>query len=142
MFKFRGIFDMKYVIEKEWESNGYKCMIRFTEGGYRCGYIGVPKESKLYCTHHLDYVLNDLDSIAHNGFNSSGRIGDMWYFGFDCNQYNDAPDFNTAYEYNLINKDERELFKRLYSVYNGKVRSLEYCEEILNKLSEEMKNYE
>jgi len=37
-----------YHIEKEWTQGEYHCLIIFHAIGHRCGYVGVPREHKLY----------------------------------------------------------------------------------------------
>lgn len=45
---------MEHIVEREFEHAGYKCVVIFTNNGYRCGYVGVPKESKLYGKNYTD----------------------------------------------------------------------------------------
>lgn len=35
-------------IEKEFEHQGYKCVVIMTDMGHRCGYVGIPKKHPLY----------------------------------------------------------------------------------------------
>ena len=47
----------RYIIEREFEHAGYKCVVTFGVAGHRCGYVGVPKEHHLYgedYNSHLD----------------------------------------------------------------------------------------
>ena len=46
----------RYVVEKEFDYLGYKCVITFGYSGYRCGYIGIPKEHSLYGKLYDDYL--------------------------------------------------------------------------------------
>lgn len=45
---------MAYKVEREFEHAGYKCVVVFQDMGHRCGYVGVPKESKLYGEHYTE----------------------------------------------------------------------------------------
>ena len=45
---------MAYIVEREFEHAGYKCVVVFQDTGYRCGYVGVSKESKLYGKSYTD----------------------------------------------------------------------------------------
>jgi hypothetical protein len=45
-----------YIVEKEFESNGLKCVVTFQRMGHRCGYVGVPKEHPLYGKDYSDYL--------------------------------------------------------------------------------------
>lgn len=54
----------KYIVEKEFEHNGLTCVVTFSTGGHRCGYVGVPKTHPLYgksFTDHLDIKKEDID---------------------------------------------------------------------------------
>ena len=33
----------RYIVEREFEHAGYKCVVAFGAIGHRCGYVGVPK---------------------------------------------------------------------------------------------------
>ena len=45
---------MAYIVEREFEHAGYKCVVVFQEMGHRCGYVGVTKDSKLYGKSYTD----------------------------------------------------------------------------------------
>lgn len=38
----------RYVVEREFEHAGYKCVVIFGVIGHRCGYVGIPKSHSLY----------------------------------------------------------------------------------------------
>lgn len=46
----------RYIIEREFEHAGYKCVVIFGYAGYRCGYVGIPKEHPLYGKGYHDYL--------------------------------------------------------------------------------------
>ena len=55
---------MAYIVEREFEHAGYKCVVVFQKMGHRCGYVGVPKGSKLYgkrCSDKLDVDMSELE---------------------------------------------------------------------------------
>lgn len=33
----------RYIVEREFEHAGYKCVVTFGAMGHRCGYVGIPK---------------------------------------------------------------------------------------------------
>ena len=43
-------------LEKQFEYKGFLCVILFMPDGYRCGYVGIPKDMKI-----------DIDSIVCHG---------------------------------------------------------------------------
>lgn len=45
-----------YIVEKEFESNGLKCVVTFQRLGHRCGYVGVPKGHPLYGKEYSDHI--------------------------------------------------------------------------------------
>ena len=54
-----------YIVEREFEHAGYKCVVLFLSMGHRCGYVGIPKEHQLYgedYTGHLDMTMKDLEN--------------------------------------------------------------------------------
>lgn len=46
----------RYIVEREFEHSGYKCVVTFGVGGYRCGYVGIPKSHPLYGKNYSDYL--------------------------------------------------------------------------------------
>ena len=38
----------EFVTEKEWKNGEFNCKIIFTQLGYRCGYVGVPKRHPMF----------------------------------------------------------------------------------------------
>nr|DAR11116.1 MAG TPA: hypothetical protein [Bacteriophage sp.] len=46
----------RYIVEREFEHTGYKCVVVFTHMGHRCGYVGIPKNHPLYGKDYSDYL--------------------------------------------------------------------------------------
>ena len=46
----------RYVVEREFEQAGYKCVVIFGSIGHRCGYVGIPKNHPLYGKDYSDYL--------------------------------------------------------------------------------------
>ena len=46
----------KYIVEKEFNHNGLKCVVTFSNMGHRCGYVGIPKWHPLYGKDYMDYL--------------------------------------------------------------------------------------
>lgn len=46
----------RYVVEREFEHVGCKCVVVFNAMGHRCGYVGVPKNHPLYGKKYSDYL--------------------------------------------------------------------------------------
>lgn len=46
----------RYIVEREFEHSGYKCVVTFNVMGHRCGYVGIPKSHPLYGKNYSDYL--------------------------------------------------------------------------------------
>lgn len=80
--------------EKKFEYKGFPCVILFMPGGYRCGYVGLPKEEKkkidtdkIQCHCGITYKENYL-----HGYDRK----DKYWIGFDCAHACDGIDIETA----------------------------------------------
>lgn len=101
------IADEKFIqdtIEKEGNNYefiylGLPVLMKRCNGMWWCGYVGVPKESRLYGRDYYissssenglsecEKAINDID--VHGGLTYAGKRkndeeADIWYFGFDC----------------------------------------------------------
>ena len=45
-----------FKVEKDFEHNGHRCVVIFTDMGHRCGYVGVNESSPLWCKDYCDYL--------------------------------------------------------------------------------------
>lgn len=55
--------EKRYIVEREFEHAGYKCVVTFGCIGQRCGYVGIPKKHPLYgkdYTDHLEIKKSDI----------------------------------------------------------------------------------
>ncbi len=123
-------------VEKDWKCAGLRCaVVASLELGHRCGYVGVPKSHLL---HGADYDEQSVSEIeVHGGLTyANGRdfpveSDGLWWFGFDCAHYGDAPDpaiaANVTSHYMLAMSSD------------GEIRTLEYvtaeCESLARQLA-------
>lgn len=114
------------IVEKQFEYRGHDCLVVFTHGGYRCGYVSV--------TENKDYTDYDID--CHCGLSFSGKLPydygqkEKFYIGFDCGHCGDGLDFDMAYNYGLIDAEKRDQRKEDFSYLQGCcVWWLEYVED-------------
>ena len=79
--------------EKQFEYKGFPCVILFMPMGYRCGYVGLPKENKYYGKSYDDIPIG-----SHCGLTYASRKlhaqndTDKWWIGFDCGHCCDGYD--------------------------------------------------
>lgn len=114
------------IVEKQFEYRGHDCLVVFTHWGVRNGYVSVSEDKK-----YTDYDIN-----CHGGLSFSGELPygygqkEKFYIGFDCGHYGDDHDFDTAYEYGLIDAETRDIREEEFSyLQGGGVWSLEYVED-------------
>ena len=102
-----------------WETDlGYKCRIKRNEiTGTLCGYVGIPKEHRLWGLEYADdsqvkFLLRlDLDKISeevHGGLTYSGEedADGYWYLGFDTAH---ADDFSPAIVEMLLGQGRKDI---------------------------------
>ena len=103
----------------EFEYFGFPCVIKRIEGsGHWCGYVGVPKHSRLNEKNYyyssgselglskLEEAINNID--VHGGLTFAGKLkekeGDStYYFGFDCAHSGDLVEYYFDYPKFLSN---------------------------------------
>lgn len=125
---------MKLKIESDFIYKGLRCVVTFTPGGYRCGYVGVTPESRYYGKFY-----DDLEIECHGGltYSDGGKDSthpiesDLWWFGFDCGHYEDSNDIKLAKMY----YPERHI---LDIEYEGEIRSLEYVQNECQKIADQL----
>lgn len=93
--------------ENRFEYRELPCVVLFMPMGYRCGYVGLPKENRYYKKKY-----DDIPVDCHCGLTySEGRLfgqsdKDTWWIGFDCGHCFDGIDkdtFNNIYKKELLN---------------------------------------
>lgn len=123
------------ILEKSFEFAGYKCVVLMTKMGHRCGYVGIPKDNRLYkkyydelnkyigCHGGLTYSSSELHCVNDK---------DTWWIGFDCAHFRDRPDFTTAkqmFKYNQKVIKSLEIMEEMTIYECGTVKTLAFCEE-------------
>lgn len=54
----------EYIVEREFEHAGYKCVVVFGAMGHRCGYVGVPRSHSLYGNDYCEHLEIKKDDIG------------------------------------------------------------------------------
>ena len=138
---------MKFVIEKSWWYRNMQCSVIFTNLGHRCGYIAMPKNTKVPYT---DWPYADMD--VHGGITfDKTRVAEMGVrhrirgmmvsdgvhlLGFDCAHYMDGFDADlTEKIFGVRTPMETAFYK------NDVVRSMSFCEEQCRSLVDQAINF-
>lgn len=129
--------------EKRFEYKGFPCVVLFMPMGYRCGYVGLPKENKYYGKSY-----DDIPVDCHCGLTYSSRKlhtqsdASTWWIGFDCGHCCDGYDVQKIKE---LYSDDENIMKQVermsdyFKIFAGSpVRTLEYCEEECKKIVEQI----
>lgn len=86
--------------ETRFEYRGLPCVVLFMPMGYRCGYVGLPKNNKYYKKKY-----DDIPADCHCGltYSEPGLFGqndsDTWWIGFDCGHCFDGIDIESFEKY-------------------------------------------
>lgn len=124
----------RFIIEKDFIVDGFRCVIVGTRLGHRCGYIEIPQGHYLY---EKDY--NEIHIDIHGGWTYSSHGDDYpvksnnksWWIGFDCAHCEDGQDLD------LIKKCGDDTFlnhfieMQLIFLSSGEIRTVEYVENEL-----------
>lgn len=105
--------EKRYIVEEEFEYEGYKCVVTLQRRGHRCGYVGIPTEHPAF---GLDYTSDILSEIwIHggltfaNGGNGYPVEGNYWWLGFDCAHFHDRADIHAVLDNFELTDDEIEM---------------------------------
>ncbi len=125
---------MDHYVEIESAYKGYYYTVLFLDRGYRCGYVGVPKDHFLYGIGYTqecyELLVEDQDvpyswenspsTSPDNYFNVHGGITysgtgykhtkelNQWWFGFDCAHAYDKYDLSQSLRYGLITEKDAD----------------------------------
>ena len=139
------ITEKRYIVEEEFEYEGYKCVVTSQRRGHRCGYVGIPPG---HPASGLDYTSDILSEIwVHGGltYASGGNgypvEGNYWWLGFDCAHYRDRPDMEAVFDSFELSENEIEMLRRFdgWTFPEGEVRSKEYVKEECMCLASQLK---
>ena len=116
------------------DDNLFMLVVKFIDGGWRCGYIGVPEGSPLYAVYG---EIIDGFCYVHGGITFDGYLDEddesWYYFGFDCAHLNDSHDMRTAKLYFPQNKQTYEEIEKIrYDYPEAHMWSLDDVKEEIN----------
>lgn len=129
----------KYIVEKDFEYKGLRCIVIFSMNGWRNGYVGVPKSNKYYGKSYMDIEQSIDYGDCHGGLTYSSEKensdypveSDLWWFGFDCAHYGDGKDLDLAYEKFPKYREQILATKQIEDMFPtyDTVRTTEYVEQ-------------
>ncbi len=127
---------MGFIVEKEFECKGFKCVVIFGDHGTRCGYVAVPEGHAVYSKGYDDLYDTSLHDV-HGGLTYAGSgghpIGEntdkLWWLGFDCAHCGDGKDLEKFKEH-FPNMYKMYSGAGLFSAFDGEtIKTLEYVEK-------------
>ena len=136
-----------WVVEREFEYLGYKCVVAFQRLGHRCGYVGVPMNHRLYGENYSEIDFDCHGGLTYSGGGSNSEYpieSDLWWFGFDCAHYMDSSDYELAMKYF---PEETKRLMRVFEVEKeipsrGEIRSEEYVANECMRIVEQIEGLE
>lgn len=115
--------------------------------GYRCGYVGLPMESKFYGKSY-----DEIPVDCHCGLTYADKRLHLqndtstWWIGFDCGHACDGYDVQKIKE---LYSDDENIMKQVermsdyFKIFTeNPVRTLEYCEEQCRRIVESIIEFE
>lgn len=130
--------------EERFEYKGYPCVVLFQPAGYRCGYVGLPKDNQYY---EKDY--NDIPVDCHGGLTYADRVlsyqddKDVWWIGFDCGHACDGFDIDKLKEYYADNDEVMKTINYMHGYHmmvnkEHEFRTFDYVKEECKKIVDQL----
>ena len=135
----------RFIIEKDFIVNGYRCIIIGNNLGYRCGYIEIPEDHSLHGKHYS--VIDDIIDI-HGGWTYSNFTNNnyptkaslkSWWIGFDAAHWGDVPDIELIKSFG--NNEMTRFCMEIAELFSnfGAVITKEYVENELIEATKQLK---
>lgn len=132
-------------VEKQWKTkSGHDAKVLIMDMGHRCGYVRVEKGSPCFEQNWENEPTGSID--VHGGVTFGSRFADSsedeWWIGFDCNHFGDRPDPNLVSD--SRRSEAEESLNRIFGLLgmassgDGEVRTLEFCVDECEKMSEQI----
>jgi hypothetical protein len=126
----------KYIIEKDFIVDGFRCVVVGIYMGHRCGYIAIPKGNELYGKDYDEINIDIHGGLTYAEYSENDypvkTDENLYWIGFDCAHCGDAKDLDLIKSFGEDNKDIQMILdmEARYPI-RGKVRTVEYVEEQL-----------
>lgn len=147
------------IVEGGGKHRGYEWLITFNDMGFRCGYVAISPDHRLY---NKDMDEQDEEITVHGGvtFYDNSHIAerlighpceDKW-IGFDAGHHNDMPDIEKLKECFPYLKETRKdrvieisnMFEKLnrFGIQNSSIKDFEFmksqCKSIIDQIIEKI----
>lgn len=137
-----GEINMNYKIEKEGTYKGFDYFVIALEGGYRCGYVTIEKNHKLYEKDYDSVNFNVHGGLIFSNFSPVDKK-DRWLLGFDCAHFGDAKDESIMNPFYLkIYKEYKQLIEMNKETGLDLVRDHMNCNELFKDTTETIRTTE
>ena len=97
----------RFKIEKQFDYNGYECVVIGTQQGHRCGYVKIDNPTQEMKEHPYELGLNVHGGITYGSYGQDYPIKKRkrtFWLGFDCAHYRDGKDWDLIKELNDYEK--------------------------------------
>lgn len=137
---------MQYIIESDFEYNGFRCLTTFTQDGCRAGYVGLPHGNPLYgCILHRRSLLHKFEVYHGIMYSVDGHANnspldcDLWWLGFDCWTRNDSVDIAKRESLFGVSPELRRL--ESLGLLKGQVRDVTFVQQQCMHLVDQIIDY-
>lgn len=128
---------IRSIIEHRGDYKNFSYFVSFIYPGYRCGYVTVPHNHKLFGKECENIVCHG--GISYSGINYYDKQSSDWIIGFDCAYYGDAYDKESfdLYFSHVSNKIPHPS-ERLFCASFGTVKTLDFCKKECQQIIEQL----
>ena len=130
---------MSCIIQSDFKSSGYRCVVLALDLGHRCGYVEIPKKHPLYRKYYCH--VNNIK--VHGGLTFSGQNYKVfnsrgWFLGFDCAHFRDGLDSS------IMSEKYKKIYSKAPILLNKgcTIRTMEYVKNECILLAKQIKAYE
>ena len=134
----------KPVQEERFEYKGFPCVVLFQSMGFRCGYVGLPKDNQYYRKEYDDIPVNCHCGLTYSSstlFHQEDK--NTWWIGFDCGHACDGFDIDKLKEYYAEDDEVMKMINYMHSYHtmmneNYDYRTLDYVKEECKKIVDQL----
>lgn len=134
----------KPIQEERFEYKGFPCVILFQSMGFRCGYVGLPKDNQYYGKEYDGIPVNCHCGLTYSSstlFHQEEK--NTWWIGFDCGHACDGFDIDKLKEYYADDDEVTRMINYMHSYHtmmneDYDYRTLDYVKEECKKIVDQL----